>query len=376
MICSSFGKCGGCSILDKSYDEQLLIKRELLLDYFREFEDKIHEIVPSPYQYHYRNKMEFTFKKEKDDVLLGLHWKGKFWKIENIKDCLLVNPIVNEILSSVRDFAKRHNFEIYDSKKHKGNFRYLVVKESKKKEEFLLVFVTYREEFPFKDEIVNFLTERFKNIKSVYWGVNPEVSDVALSKKLYHIYGEKNLVEEIGDKKFLISPYSFIQPNIYITERMYEFIKEVSGVKKDDVILDLYSGSGGISIILADFVKYFYGIEMDENSWRVSLENMKINGIKNGEFLLGDVRKVVPRLRRKSFDLVITDPPRSGMSKKSIRRVVELDFNKLIYIGCNLRSTVENLREFLYNGFSVKGIYPFDMFPNTMHIEVVIHFER
>jgi len=362
-------------MINVPYEEQIRIKYEELKKYLNQFDAKIFDFVVSK-QYHYRNKMEFAFKKVPDKVYLGLHYRGKYWKIEDIKECLLINPYVNNILEEVRSIVKEKNIDVYNSRKHTGNFRYLVVKESKRKEVFMLNFVTFKEEFPFKDEIISRITKKFDRVKSIYWSINSKISDTAIGEKVFHLYGERLLLEVIGDKKYLFSPYSFIQPNIYVTEKMYFLIKNISDLNKDDVILDLYSGSGGISIFLSEKCKYFYGIESDPNSYELAFKNMEINSVKNGNFIKGEVEKVLPVLKRKKFSLVVLDPPRSGMSKKALRRLFEKDFNKAIFVSCNIKSSIDILKEFSYNDFKIKGVYPFDMFPNTKHFEVVFLLER
>ncbi|MCD6413713.1 MAG: 23S rRNA (uracil(1939)-C(5))-methyltransferase RlmD [Elusimicrobia bacterium] len=374
-LCPHFRRCGGCSWMDVPYKEQLIRKNEKIKTYLRVFKDaEISEIVPADDKHFYRNKMEFTFGGDSAAPLLGQHYKGSFHRIENLTRCFLFDERIGEILKRVRKFARDFELPPYNPKNHEGLLRHLKVRVSKTTGEVMVVLITSRN-FDKKDEFVEVFSE-FPYVKSIFHGINSRLSDVADCDELFLLKGNPYLTEKLGNIYFLVSPESFFQPNTFMSRRMYDAAREMINPEGKEYVLDLYSGSGGIGVYIAREVKFLYSIELDSVSVDILKKNLELNKIKNAEVLCGDVRKILPLVKRREFDIAFVDPPRSGMSKKAIRRVVERKIKKLIFFSCKIETAIPNLIEFEKYGFRVTKAVPFDMFPHTPYAETVFLLER
>jgi len=375
QMCPHFRRCGGCYYLDIPYTQQIKRKQEYLnntLSFLKGV--KIEQIHPSPQEFFYRNKMEFTFSGTAEEPILGQHYIGSFLRIENLKMCLLFDERIGRILEDVREFARKFKIPPYNKKTHTGILRHLKVRVSKTTDEMMIILVT-TDAFNFHDEFVE-VFKKYPFVKSIYHGINRKLSDIALCDEYNLIAGEEYIREKIDSISFLISPESFFQPNTQMTHIIYRETKEEMKLTSDEYVLDLCCGSGGIGLYIAKDVKFVYAIDIDINSTKILEENLKINDLKNLEVITGDVRKILPFVKRNNFDFAICDPPRSGMSKKAIRRVCEKDVKKIVFFSCKIETGVENLKEFLKCGYKVKKVIPYDMFPHTPHMEVIFFLER
>jgi len=375
QMCPHFRRCGGCWYLDVPYAEQFEKKKEYLKETLSFLDGaEIEELYPAPQKFFYRNKMEFTFGGTKEEPILGQHYTGSFSRIENLKMCLLFDERIGGILEDVRKFAKDFEIPPYDKKTHEGILRHLKVRVSKTTNEMMIILVT-ADGFDFCDEF----TQVFKKhpfVKSIYHGINRKLSDIALCDEYRLIFGEKYIREKIDDVVFLVSPESFLQPNTQLAQIIYRRTKEEMGLTSGEYVLDLYCGSGGIGLYIAKDVKFIYAVDIDINSTKILEENLKVNGLKNLEVITGDVRKILPFIKRNNFDFAICDPPRSGMSKKAIRKLCSKNVKKIVFFSCKIETGVENIKEFQKHNFRVKKVMPYDMFPHTPHMEVIFFLER
>ena len=336
-VCPHFRRCGGCSWLDISYEEQLETKRAILEQNLAPFAQcEKEELIPALEQFYYRNKMEFTFGGTADDPFIGQHYKGSFHRIENLTRCLLFDERIGAVLDKVRSYAKAEGLVPYNPKTHEGFLRHLKVRCSKTADEMMIILVTAGN-FEKADEFAKIFED----------GVS-----------------------------FIISPESFFQPNTKMSIMMYGKAKEMMNLTGEEYVLDLYSGSGGIGLYIAKSIKYLYSIELQSESVEIMKKNLSANGIENAEALCGDVKTTLSLIKRRSFDYAILDPPRSGMSKKAIRRVALKDINKILFFSCKIETGVQNLLEFGKYGYKVVRAIPFDMFPNTPFMETVFLLSR
>lgn len=375
QMCPHFRRCGGCSWLDIPYEEQLANKRAILEQHLAPF---VHcekeELIPALDQFYYRNKMEFTFGGTVEEPLIGQHYKGSFHRIENLTRCLLFDKRIGGVLDKVREYAKAGAIEPYDPKTHAGFLRHLKVRCSKTDDGMMIILVTAGE-FDKAGEFAK-IFEEFPFIKSVYYGINSRLSDIADCEKLFLLSGKEYLSENMDGTSFMISPESFFQPNTMMSAMMYGKAREMMNLTGDEYVLDLYSGSGGMGLYIARNIRYLYSIELQNESVEIMKKNLSSNGIENAEPICGDVKTALALIRRKSFDYAILDPPRSGMSKKAIRRVALKDINKILFFSCKIETGVQNLIEFGKYGYKVTRAIPFDMFPNTPFMETVFLLSR
>ncbi|MBA3065430.1 23S rRNA (uracil(1939)-C(5))-methyltransferase RlmD [bacterium] len=373
--CPHFHRCGGCSWLDIPYEEQLEKKRAILEEHLAPFGQCVKdELIPAVEQFYYRNKMEFTFGGTAAEPFIGQHYKGSFHRIENLTRCLLFDKRIGAVLERIRVYTAGESLHPYNPKTHEGFLRHLKVRCSKTEDDMMIVLVTAG----VFDKAGDFakIFEEFPFIKSVYYGINSRLSDIADCEQLFLLSGKAELTEKMDETTFIVSPESFFQPNTKMSIMMYEKAREMMELSGEEYVLDLYSGSGGIGLYIAKGIKYLYSIELQSESVEIMKKNLLANGIENTEVLCGDVKNTLSLIKRKSFDYAILDPPRSGMSKKAIRRVALKDINKIVFFSCKIETGVQNLLEFGKYGYKVVRAIPFDMFPNTPFMETVFLLSR
>ncbi len=371
--CDAFTKCGGCNLQNLSYQKQLELKEHQVIESFKrighiEIEDLL-PIIPSPKQWFYRNKMEFCFGGSNSQLLLGLHPKGSYKEVVNLKGCYIFSPHTGIILETVKEFLK--GIPPYNPISHKGVLRHLVIREAKFTEEIMINLVT-SEWIEDMKKLADMLKEKVPNIRTILWTRNRRISDAVIPEEEKVITGDGYITECIDDLLFKITPWSFFQPNSYITPILY---KRVIDLMKDNrFILDLFSGSGGISLFLAREGKRVIGIDMNKECVKSAVESMRMNKIEGCEFIQGDVRKVLYERRREwkgRVDGIVVDPPRTGLSKKVIKRLAELKAQRVVYISCNPSTLARDAALLREQGYRVEKVQPLDMFPHTHHIELL-----
>ena len=387
--CSHFNDCGGCSFQNFDYSEQTKEKYQQVkdtLEHIGNFKDlKINPITKAKEQFNYRNKMEFTFSnnpwfekynpKEKKDFCIGLHPKGRFDKIIDIQSCEIQSHIANQIINTVRDIAIELKIIPYDIKKHVGFLRQLVIRSADYNNETMVIIVTSKKDHDKLSPIIKELS-KIKEIKSIINNVNSRKADVSYSEEQYILYGEDSITEKLGTYKFKISPDSFFQTNSKQAKKLYDIIKDEADLKGDEIVYDLYCGTGTIGIYLSDKAKKIFGFEIIHSAIDDAIINASNNNVKNALFFQGDIKDSL--VNNKEMDIIekpdisIIDPPRSGLHPKALKNIVDLDQKKIIYISCNPATQARDLKEIVGYGYKIKKIRPLDMFPHTPHIETVV----
>ena len=387
--CSHFNDCGGCSFQNFDYSEQTKEKYQQVkdtLEHIGNFKDlKINPITKAKEQFNYRNKMEFTFSnnpwfekynpKEKKDFCIGLHPKGRFDKIIDIQSCEIQSHIANQIINTVRDIAIELKIIPYDIKKHVGFLRQLVIRSADYNNETMVIIVTSKKDHDKLSPIIKELS-KIKEIKSIINNVNSRKADISYSEEQYILYGEDSITEKLGKYKFKISPDSFFQTNSKQAKKLYDIIKDEADLKGDEIVYDLYCGTGTIGIYLSDKAKKIFGFEIIHSAIDDAIINASNNNVKNALFFQGDIKDSL--VNNKEMDIIekpdisIIDPPRSGLHPKALKNIVDLDQKKIIYISCNPATQARDLKEIVGYGYKIKKIRPLDMFPHTPHIETVV----
>lgn len=373
--CSEHGICGGCKLYEMSYEEQLKFKENKVQNKLKRFEVNISPIIPSPIIYHYRNKIELTFfYTVNKKVGLGFHKKGEFNKLVNVDKCLHTPENNQKIIQFIRNWANKHNISAYNKLTHEGILRYLIIRDSFKTKTKLLTFVTSGGSREMLLELAEILYKEFP-VDGVLWSNQPEHADAALLNNWELLCGNNYLMDSIGDYTFKIPVNSFFQGNTAAATLLYNHIKEL--VQPNDNVMDLFCGAGTISTYIADKAKSVLGIEVVETATESAYENAKLNNVSNTEFVAGRVRERLANMRFDTqFDTVILDPPRAGTDKKTMRRIAALNPRQVIYVACGYDNLVYNLRILMEGPYEIKSIQPLDLFPNTPHIETVIHLLR
>lgn len=380
-FCPHFGDCGGCIYQNVDYSDQLKIKEDIVKKLLEKEGIRDYEflgIVKSPKEHGYRNKMEYTFGKDKEgNEVLGLHRKGRFYEVVMTDKCNIVDDDFLKALNLTFDYAIKKGLPFYDKKTHKGFLRHLVVRKASKAGEILLNIVTTTElEHDFKELIEIYKNANFESrLVGVLHTQNDSWSDAVVCEKLNVLYGKDYLIEELLGLKFKISAFSFFQTNSYGAEKLYETVREFAGDVSDKIVFDLYSGTGTIGIIMAPMAKKVIGIELVEEAVMSARENAELNGLKNCTFIAGDVSKKLKEIKEMP-DVVIVDPPRSGINPKALEDIIKFNPQKVVYVSCNPESLARDLKIFSEGGYKVDKVKCVDMFPHTYHVETVVLIER
>ena len=379
-ICNKFKQCGGCTYLNLSYDDQIKFKSKALIDLFNDNDivyEKFEGIVKSPKQFNYRNKMEFSFGDEfkGGQLELGLHKKFNPFSIVPTYNCHLISEDFRKIIDFVAKYFRENNVQAYKLKNHEGYLRNLILREGKDK--ILICLVTSsQQEFDlsdFKERLLNI--ELCKKIGGILHVVSDALSDAISAKEIKCLYGEDYIYEELFDLKFKISLFSFFQTNTEGMKLLYQ--KVIDSVKHiNGIILDLYCGIGIIGQILSREVKNkIVGIEIVEDAIKMARENAILNNLEC-EFIIGDVTQKLENIEKNNISFIIIDPPRAGIGEKGVNNICKFGVENIIYVSCNPNTLVKDLKIFLDNGYKVKSVQGVDMFPNTYHVETIVHLTR
>lgn len=377
-VCPHFEGCGGCTMLSVDYAKQLEIKEEQVLELFEDAGIRGFEFLGvqgSPDNVGYRNKMEYTFGDEVKGgpLTLGLHKKGRHIDIQTVDGCMLVDFDFNTILKESLAFFQDAELPYYRVVNHEGYLRNLVVRKGIHTDEIMVNIVTSSQcEFDMSKfaDMINGL-ELKGNVVSILHTINDGLADAVQCDEMRILYGVDYLHEEILGLKFKISPFSFFQTNTKGAEQLYTIARDFIGDHSNKVVFDLYSGTGSIGQLMAEKAKKVYGIEIIEEAVVAANENAKLNGLDNCEFIAGDVKDTVKSLDVKP-DLIIVDPPRPGIHKQAIKDICDFGAKEIVYISCNPKTLVDDLKDFIGYGYMPEKVKCMDMFPNTPHCESVV----
>lgn len=380
--CSVFGICGGCTYRNISYEKELTIKKDTVLKLLSQSNIKDYEflgIVPSPSLYSYRNKMEFSFgdNGQLGNLSLGMKKRGSYYEVAYCNNCKLISSDMQNILNTVLDFFKNTNETFYHKNKKEGSLRHLLLREGKFTGEILVGIVTTStlstDLTLLKQHLLKLnLTGKIVGIVHI---INDSISDVVKADSINIIFGRDYIYDKLLGLKFKISLFSFFQTNSEGAEVLYSVVKDFIGKEKNTTIFDLYCGTGTISQILSQNFNNVYGIDIVDEAILSAKENCTINNIDNCNFIAGDVYKSLDFINCKP-DVLVLDPPREGITPKSIKKIIALNSPKIVYISCKASSLSKDLLEFLKSGYKIEKIKLVDMFPKTYHVETVCLLTR
>ena len=375
--CSTYKRCGGCSLRHIKYNETLNLKRDMVQNLVNKTLDnkiKVNNVIGMDNPYHYRNKLQYPVGLDKKgNPTIGVFAKRTHEIIE-VGNCLIQNKEAEKVAKEVFKFIKENNTPVYNEVTRQGAIRHIIVKIGIKTNEMMCVIVSNKEKFDKEKELVEYITSKFPNVKTVIKNINDKNTNVILGNKNVMLYGDGYIYDKLGDYTFKISANSFYQTNPIQTEKLYNKAIEFAKLDKEDILCDLYCGIGTIGIFSSNKVKKVYGIEIVEEAIEMAKENSKINNIDNIEFIAGDVEKVFKELVEEQNvkpTAIIVDPPRRGLDKNTINEIINLNVLKLVYVSCNPATLVRDLKH-LESKYNVKEIQPIDMFPFTTHVECVV----
>ena len=387
--CEYFNLCGGCTYQNLSYSDQLELKVsqvQKLLENNIKSKYVLEKTVESPTEFEYRNKMEFTFgNSEKDGPLtLGLHKKGSFFDIINVNECLLMDEDFRKILDFSVKYFEEKGLPFYHKVSHEGYLRYLVIRKGDKTKELLVNLITSSQlTFDTSEWLESILGLKLSSkIAGVLHTLNDNISDTVNSEEETILYGSRDINEKIFDLNFRISPYSFFQTNSLGVEKLYEKVLEYVNQSNPEnkVVFDLFSGTGTIGQVVSKMTNAskVYGIEIVEEAVNKANENTRLNGLNNCEFIAGDVFAKLDEFDKQGIepDIIILDPPRAGVREKAITKILKYNVKNIVYVSCNPKSLVQDLRLLEMNGYVAEKVCCVDMFPQTPHVESVVLMSR
>ena len=372
--CNTYKRCGGCNLRHVKYEETLKMKQnavQSLVNKTLKNKLQVKETVGMENPLHYRNKAQYPIGINKQgEPVIGV-FANRTHEVIPIDNCLIQNKKSEEIAKFIIEFIKEKNISIYDEKTGKGLVRHIVTKVGIKTGEIMCVIVINGHKIPNESELVENLKTRYPEIKAIVKNINIKNTNVILGQENINLYGNGYIEDILGEYKFKISPLSFYQVNPVQAEKLYNLGVSMAEITKDDVVFDLYCGIGTISLFMSKFAKKVYGIEIVEEAVKMAKENAESNNVSNTEFFAGDVEIVLDDLINNKgikADVVMFDPPRKGLDKKSIDNILNIRPKKIVYISCNPATLIRDLADF-ENEYDVKTIIPVDMFPFTSHIE-------
>jgi len=389
-FCSHFGICGGCKWQHINYELQKTYKRQQVVDQFQRIAKvSIPEVMPtlgSEKTTYYRNKLDFTFSNKKwltldqvrsneefDRNALGFHIPKMFDKIVDVDHCYLQGNISNEVRNELRKFALENKITFYDIRGQVGLLRNLIIRTTSTGES--MVIMQFGENDPESIKVVmEFLNQKFPEITALIYVINLKGNETFHDLDLVTFAGKDYIEEEMEGLKFRISPKSFYQTNSEQAYELYKVARDFAQLKGDEVVYDLYTGTGTIANFVAKQAKQVIGIEYVEAAIEDAKLNSKLNGIENTLFYAGDMKAILNEEFIASHakpDLIITDPPRAGMDEKVVEMLLRLEAPKIVYVSCNPATQARDVA-LLAEKYDVEKIQPVDMFPQTYHVENVI----
>ncbi len=380
--CDVFAKCGGCTYQNLPYEEQLKLKENYVLNLLEQagiagFDYE--GIVPSPEVFGYRNKMEYSFgDNEKDGpLMLGLHEQGSFYNIVKTDSCQITDGDFNQIQTAVLGYFTQTGDSYFHKRSHEGFLRHLVVRKGKQTGDLLINLATTSQGSLDEAAFVSCLLELplSGQIRGILHTQNDGVADVVKAETAKTLYGEDKIEDMILGLTFEISSFSFFQTNTLGAEKLYSVVRDFVGQEQNEVIYDLYCGTGTIAQVLAPVSKKVVGIELVAEAVEAAKANAIKNGLDNCQFIAGDVMVEVANLHDPA-DVIILDPPRDGIHPKAIFKILGFKPKTFVYVSCKATSLARDLPFFVAAGYEVKKVKCVDLFPHAGHVETVVLVTR
>ena len=407
-FCEHFGVCGGCKWQQIPYQGQIEFKQQQVIDALTrigkidlpEFtstdggafvNEGFYPILGSAKTQYYRNKLEFTFSDKRwmtyEEVAsgatfesmnaLGFHIPGMFDKVLDINKCWLQNELSNSIRTCIKDFCLKNDYSYFDLRKQEGLMRNLIIRTSSTGEVMLIV-IFFEDDTEKRDALMQHIDVNFPEITSLIYIINEKANDTIGDQEINVFKGRDHIFEEMEGLKFKIGPKSFYQTNSDQAYELYKITRSFAGLKGDELVYDLYTGTGTIALFLARFCKQIIGVEYVPEAIEDAKVNAKLNGLENTQFFAGDMKDVLNKSFLDTYgkpDVIITDPPRAGMHTDVVNTILLAEPQRIVYVSCNPATQARDLALLDFD-YEVKKVQPVDMFPHTQHVENVVLLEK
>ena len=397
-VCQHFGVCGGCKWQNLPYEEQLRAKQQQVFDQLSRISHvqlpEFNPIMGSQLTLHYRNKLEFGCSNkrwltreqvasgETFDTMnaIGFHITGAFDKILPIEKCWLMDDLQNRIRNEIRDYALANGITFFDLRQQVGLLRDVMIRNSDTGEWMVLVQFHFESEGDQQtaEALLSHLGEQFPQITSLLWVDNQKCNDTFGDLPVQVFKGNDHIFEVMEDLKFKVGPKSFYQTNTLQAYHLYDVARQFANLNGNEIVYDLYTGTGTIANFVARKAKKVVGVEYVPEAIEDAKVNSELNGIDNTTFYAGDMKDILNDefiAENGQPDVIITDPPRAGMHADVLETIVRANPKRIVYVSCNPATQARDLIA-LDNNYEVKAVQPVDMFPHTPHVENVVLLER
>ena len=381
-LCPVARQCGGCQIQAMSYEAQLAFKTRKVennLKRIGKFEEiPMESIIGMEDPFHYRNKAQFPFGKNRDGKIITGFYAGRTHSIIENTSCHLGKEVNEEILEKILAWMNAFHVEPYNEATGKGLMRHSLIRCGFRTGEIMVCLVINGRKIPGEEALVDSL-KIIPGMTSISLNVNKEKTNVILGREVINLWGRPYIEDYIGEVKYQISPLSFFQVNPVQTERLYGKALEYAGLTGEETVWDLYCGIGTISLFLARKARKVYGVEIIPDAIEDARRNASLNGFTNTEFYVGKAEEVLPEKYEKEgvrADVIVVDPPRKGCDENLLSTMVRMQPERIVYVSCDSATLARDLRYLCDNGYELKRVCPADMFPQTVHVETVVGRQR
>ena len=394
-VCKHYGECGGCKWQILPYEDQLRYKQQQIIDNLTRIGKvelpEISPILGSKHIYEYRNKLEFTFSDRKWlswDVIraagglehvdtaygVGFHIPNCFDKVLDITECHLMPDINNRIRNGIRTFAREHGISFYNEHAHEGQLRTLIIRSNHKGEVMLIVVWGEAPDM----RLMEYLQQTFPEIVSLLYVVNQKLNDTISDQEVHVFAGQDHIMEQMEDLQFKVGPKSFYQTNTEQAYELYKVARSFAELTGNELVFDLYTGTGTIANFVAHQAKQVIGIEYVPEAIEDAKVNARLNRLDNTLFFAGDMKDILNADFIAHYgrpDVIITDPPRAGMHEDVVKTILAAEPKRIVYVSCNPATQARDLN-LLDEKYRVTRVQPVDMFPHTQHVENVVQLVR
>jgi 23S rRNA (uracil1939-C5)-methyltransferase len=389
-FCEHFGVCGGCKWQHIAYRHQLEFKQQQVTDHFTrigKLDFPVPEpIVPAPETEFYRNKLEFTFTNRRwlteqeisggENIpelrAAGFHIPGRFDRVIDINTCYLQEEPSNSIRLAVKNYAIEHGLDFFDLRKQQGFLRTLIIRTSSLGEVMVIIIFFHEDNFR-QEGLLKHIKKNFPGITSLMYVINPKANDTIHDLDVKLFTGRDYILEEMEGLRFKVGPKSFYQTNSLQARQLYGIVRDYANPQNNEVIYDLYTGTGTIAAFMARYCKRVIGLEFLPEAVEDAEFNARLNKLNNLSFFSGDIKDMLTSdfiEKNGAPHTIITDPPRTGMHPDVVERILDISPGRIVYVSCNSATQARDL-QLLDPVYRIERLRPVDMFPHTQHIESV-----
>ncbi len=380
--CDIFTKCGGCTFRHISYEAELKFKQKRVTDVLTRIggvdPDIVRPIIGAESCDGYRNKAQLPVTVDNEGKIRAGFFAPRSHRVIPLDECGLHSKVFNEVIEVFTEWANEEKITVYDEKQHSGVLRHLYMRHAKKTDELIVCLVINADSVKGEKRFVEKLVSRFDNLKTVVLNINKEKTNVITGNKNRVLYGDGYITDELCGLKFRISPLSFYQVNRDQAERLYSIAADFADMKKYEILLDMYCGTGTIGLSMADRCNKLIGVEIVPQAIDDAKKNVVFNAVVNAEFICSDAAMAAQKMKDDGIspDCIILDPPRKGCDSELIGTVAEMSPKRIVYVSCDPATLARDIKLFSEKGYKADKAVPVDMFPRTTHVETVVLMSR